>query len=330
MSASSPQRQATRESAATGAAQRPDESPHRDEVLAGLGSDPKTLPPKLFYDAHGAALFEAICGTEEYYVTRTELGILERHGPAIARLAGPRAALIEYGSGAGVKVRHLLDHLASPSAYVPVDISSEQLREVAAERARQYPTLDVRPVCADYTMRFALPALPPHARRVAFFPGSTIGNFHPTEAAAFLHRVCHTIGRNGAMILGIDRRKDAALLDAAYNDAAGITAAFNLNLLTRLNRELASDFEVDRFRHRAFFDDETSRIEMHLESTVAQQVYVAGATFAFEAGETIHTESSYKYDREHLDTLVTAAGFGVAELWTDPREWFWVAYLTVT
>ena len=306
------------------------------EVLRGLRGTPKTLPPKLFYDAEGARLFEAICALDEYYLTRAELEILERHVGEIAALAGPRCALVEYGSGAGVKVRLLLDALAEPVAYVPIDISREQLARVARDLAARYPHVQVRPLCADYTQHLRLPALPADARRLAFFPGSTIGNFHPAEAAAFLRRVRRAIGHPpasrapGALVLGVDRRKDAHTLHAAYNDRAGVTAAFNLNVLRRLNRELGADFDLERFRHCAFFDRRTSRIEMHLESLEAQTVRVAGETIAFERGETIWTESSYKYDRARLDRVAAAAGFSVDHLWTDAGERFWVVFLTPT
>jgi dimethylhistidine N-methyltransferase len=301
----------------------------RAEVLRGLLGSPKTLPPKLFYDREGARLFETICELPEYYLTRTELTILRERAGDIADRCGEQTALIEYGSGAGTKVRLLLDQLRQPAAYVPVDISMEQLAAVSAERARQYPHLRVAPVCADYTARFTLPLLPADARRVAFFPGSTIGNLHPAEATAFLHRVRATVGPRGALVLGVDRRKDVSLLHAAYNDAAGVTAAFNLNMLTRLNRELDATFDVGRFRHRAHFNAAASRIEMHLESTVAQRVLVAGASIEFEKGETIHTECSYKYDLPFLEAVVRPAGFRIEELWTDERDWFWVVFLTV-
>lgn len=298
------------------------------EVLRGLRATPKTLPPKLFYDATGAMLFERICTLPEYYLTRAELEILRARIGEIAELAGPRCALIEYGSGAGVKIRALLDAMESPAAYVPIDISHEQLARVAGEIAAEYPDVPVHPVCADYTAPLHLPDLPQRARRVAFFPGSTIGNFHPTEAAAFLRRVRRTVADDGALILGVDRRKDRRILDAAYDDAAGVTAAFNLNLLARLNRELDADFDLESFQHRAFFAERESRVEMHLVSRVAQVAHVAGARIAFEAGETIHTESSYKYDRARLDQLVAAAGFAVERLWTDDGDRFWVAFLT--
>jgi len=304
----------------------------RAEVLSGLTAEPKTLPPKLFYDATGAELFERITTLPEYYLTRAELEILDARAHEIAALAAPRAALVEYGSGAGVKVRLLLDAFAAArtplAAYVPIDISREQLADVAAQIAAEYPEVPVHLVCADYTAPLRLPDLPQRARRVAFFPGSTIGNFHPTEAAAFLRRVRRTVADDGALVLGVDRRKNAAVLNAAYDDAAGVTAAFNLNMLHRLNRELGADFDVSRFAHRAFFNETASRVEMHLVSLDRQVVCVAGAHIRFEAGETIWTESSYKYDRDALDLLVTSAGFRIARLWTDSAEQFWVTYLT--
>lgn len=301
------------------------------EVLRGLTAARKTLPPKLFYDAAGAALFEQITELPEYYLTRAELEVVRACAARIATLAGEHCALIEYGSGAGVKVRLLLDAFASENrriaAYVPIDISREQLAEVASRIAAEYPAISVRPVCADYTAPLRLPDLPRRARRVAFFPGSTIGNFHPAEASAFLRRVRHTVADDGVLVLGVDRRKDAATLDAAYDDAAGVTAEFNLNMLRRLNRELHADFDLGRFRHHASFNETASRVEMHLVSLEAQVVHVAGERVAFEAGESIWTESSYKYDRETLDLLVTSAGFRITHLWTDAADRFWVAYL---
>jgi len=301
------------------------------EVLHGLNMGVKMLPPKLFYDAVGAALFERITELPEYYLTRAELEVVRTHARDVATLAGEHCALIEYGSGAGVKVRLLLDAFAFENhplaAYVPIDISREQLAEVASHIAAEYPNLPVHPVCADYTAPLRLPDLPQRARRVAFFPGSTIGNFHPIEASAFLRRVRRTVADDGVLVLGVDRRKDAATLDAAYDDAAGVTAAFNLNMLRRLNGELQADFDLGRFRHPAFFNETASRGEMHLLSLQAQVVHVAGERVAFQAGESIWTESSYKYDRETLDTLVTSAGFRMTRLWTDAAERFWVAYL---
>lgn len=298
-----------------------------DEVLRGLCATPKTLSPKLFYDATGAALFERITTLPEYYLTRAEHEILGARAREIAALAGPGCALVEYGSGAGIKIRLLLDALQRPAAYVPIDISVEQLVRVADEIAAEYPGLPVHPVCADYTAPLHLPDLPQRARRVAFFPGSTIGNFHPTEAAAFLRRVRRTVADDGVLVLGVDRRKDAAVLNAAYNDAAGVTAAFNLNMLRHINRKRGSDFDLTQFRHRAFFNAAANRVEMHLESLARQTVTVAGMRIPFERGETIWTESSYKYDRTRLEQLVTSAGFAITRLWTDAAEQFWVAVL---
>jgi dimethylhistidine N-methyltransferase len=306
----------------------------RAEVLRGLTMVPKTLPPKLFYDAAGAALFERITELPEYYLTRAELEVMRACARDIATLAGDNCALIEYGSGAGIKVRTLLDAFALSNhpvaAYVPIDISREQLAEVASRIAADYPTIPVQAICADYTAPLRLPDLPQRARRIGFFPGSTIGNFHPTEAAAFLRRVRRTVADDGVLVLGVDRRKDATTLDAAYDDAAGVTAEFNLNMLRRLNRELDADFDLERFRHYAFFNERASRVEMHLVSLEAQVVHVAGERVEFEADESIWTESSYKYDREALDTLVTSAGFRITRLWTDIAERFWVAYLDAT
>jgi len=309
---------------------RPESRPDAlaSEVLAGLLGSPKTLPPKLFYDDRGALLFEEICGLPEYYLTRTELSILQSRVGEIADLAGPGSALVEYGSGAGVKVRLLLDAFDAPTMYSPVDISRLQLARVSESLSRQYPGVKVRPVHADYTRRFELPEVPPGTRRrVGFFPGSSIGNFHPAEAAAFLSRVRQVVGPDGALVLGVDRVKDRAVLDAAYDDERGVTAAFNLNMLARINRELDGTFNLDCFRHVAFFNEEASRIEMHLESMRDQVVEVAGEGIRFEAGERIWTESSYKYDRERLEATAAAGGFRIRRLWTDASDWFWVAYL---
>lgn len=300
-----------------------------DEAVRGLLGTPKSLPAKLFYDERGAALFERICDLEEYYVTRAELSILRACARELAALAGPGAALVEYGSGAGVKVRLLLDAMESPSAYVPIDISEAQLARVACEVSSDYPGLHVEAVCADYSTPIVLPALAPGARRIAFFPGSTIGNLHPPEAAAFLRRLRRTIGPDGALVLGVDRRKDPRVLRAAYDDRTGVTAAFNLNVLARLNRELDADFDLAAFRHGIVWDDEASRIEMHLESRVAQVVHLGDCAIRFTAGETIWTESSYKYDEARFGRLVTEGGFELARIWTDPADACWVAFLTL-
>jgi dimethylhistidine N-methyltransferase len=302
----------------------------RTEVLAGLALPQKTLPPKLFYDAAGAALFERICELDEYYLTRAELSILRARAGEIAALVGPGAALVEYGSGAGMKVRLLLDAMHAPAAYVPLDISREQLARVVAELSGDYPHVPVLPVCADYTQPLTVPDLPQRARRVAFFPGSSIGNFHPTEAAVFLRRVRRVIGKDGALLLGVDRHKQESVLHAAYDDREGVTAAFNLNALARLNHDFGADFDLAAFQHRAIWDAGVGRIEMHLESRTAQTAHLAGERFFMAQGETIWTESSYKYDRRRLDQLVTEGGFRVERRWTDEREQFWLAFLVVT
>lgn len=299
------------------------------EVLAGLRAYPKTLPPKLFYDSRGAELFETICELPEYYLTRSELSILEKRVGEIASFVGPRAALIEYGSGAGQKIRLLLDALEHPVAYVPVDISNEQLDDVAASLAEEYPDVEIKPLCADYTKAFGAPDLPAHvARRVAFFPGSTIGNFDPPQAAMFLSRVRELVGQSGALILGVDRVKDTAVLDAAYNDSEGVTAQFNLNILHRIRCELGVELNVNSFEHLAFFNEAASRIEMHLRSRIAQTITVAGEPIEFAKGETIWTESSYKYSEELLHSLLEASGFKIDRLWTDLHENFWVSILS--
>jgi len=302
----------------------------RTEVLAGLALPQKALPPKLFYDAAGAALFERICELDEYYLTRAELSILRARAGEIAALVGPGAALVEYGSGAGMKVRLLLDAMHAPAAYVPLDISREQLARVVTQLSGDYPHVPILPVCADYTQPLTVPDLPQRARRVAFFPGSSIGNFHPTEAAVFLRRVRRVIGKDGALLLGVDRHKQESVLHAAYDDREGVTAAFNLNALARLNRDFGADFDLAAFQHRAIWDAGVGRIEMHLESRTAQTAHLAGERFFMAQGETIWTESSYKYDRRRLDQLVTEGGFRVERRWTDEREQFWLAFLVVT
>ena len=302
----------------------------RTEVLAGLALPQKTLPPKLFYDAAGAALFERICELDEYYLTRAELSILRARAGEIAALVGPGAALVEYGSGAGMKVRLLLDAMHAPAAYVPLDISREQLARVVTQLSGDYPHVPILPVCADYTQPLTVPDLPQRARRVAFFPGSSIGNFHPTEAAVFLRRVRPVIGKDGALLLGVDRHKHERVLHAAYDDREGVTAAFNLNALARLNHDFGADFDLAAFQHRAIWDAGVGRIEMHLESRTAQTAHLAGERFFMAQGETIWTESSYKYDRRRLDQLVTEGGFRVERRWTDEREQFWLAFLVVT
>jgi len=301
--------------------------PLQATILEGLGAAKKTLPATLFYDARGAKLFEEICELPEYYLTRTDIAILQEHAEDLAALIGKRAALIELGSGAATKVRILLAAMQEPLAYIPIDVAREQLMREAAARAKEFPGIRVLPLWADYSEDLTLPKLPAEARRVAFFPGSTIGNLEPQEASQFLRKVRSLVGPSGAMILGVDRRKNQEVLHAAYNDAAGVTAAFNLNMLAHLNREFGGKFDLAKFRHVAFFNDQESRIEMHLESLVAQKVQVAGESFQFTAGETIRTEVSYKYDLPRLEAVTGKGGWRIEKLFTDQEERFWVAWL---
>jgi dimethylhistidine N-methyltransferase len=300
------------------------------DVLRGLSGPVRTLPCKYFYDAAGSALFERITELDEYYLTRTELAIMRQHVAEMAGLVGEGCLLVEYGSGSSTKTRLLLDHLREPVGYVPIDLSEEPLRLAAGKIAADYPRVEVLPLCADFTqtLELSVPRRPP-ARRVVYFPGSTIGNFTPEETVLLLRQTATLCGSGGAMLLGADLQKDRHVLDAAYNDRHGITAAFNLNLLVRINRELGADFRTDEFTHSAFYNAAEGRIEMHLVSRREQQVHVGGATFAFTAGDTIRTEYSYKYRLRDLQELAEAAGFEVERFWTDDREYFSVHYLTV-
>ncbi len=294
-----------------------------DDVLAGLALARKALPPKYFYDARGCELFEQICELPEYYLTRTELAIMSEHAQAMAKFLGPGCQLIEYGSGSSRKTRLLLEHL-EPPLYVPIDIAGEAIRAAATGLAARFPRLNITGVCADYSRPLTLPEFVgvPIRRKAVYFPGSTIGNFTPPEAAGFLKLVRRSVGTGGALLIGVDLKKDKARLDAAYDDAAGVTAAFNLNLLARINRELGGDFQLRRFRHKAFYDEAQGRIEMHIESLAAQLVHVAGQRFRFEPGETIHTEFSCKYGVEEFQALARSAGFAPGETWTDAQALF--------
>jgi dimethylhistidine N-methyltransferase len=293
----------------------------RAEVLSGLALKQKRLSPKLFYDARGSKLFDRICELPEYYPTRTEIGILERDGAEMAALLGRDALLLELGSGSSKKIRVLLSALR-PAVYMPVDISREHLLESAESLAAAFPGLDVHAVCADYSVPFELPVDDHDHPRAAFFPGSSIGNFEPAEAERFLKRVAGILGPGARLLIGVDLVKERRTLEAAYNDAAGVTAAFNLNLLERVNRELGGTFDLDGFRHEAFFNETDSRIEMHLMSTRGQMVEVAGERFAFAEGESIHTECSYKYSIERFQALAGRAGYEPERVWTDPRSLF--------
>ncbi|WP_240757190.1 L-histidine N(alpha)-methyltransferase [Roseicella aquatilis] len=292
------------------------------DALAGLSAARKTLPCKWLYDAEGARLFEAITRLPEYYPTRTETGILTGQAEAIAAAVGPGAAVVEFGPGDGAKAALLLAGLRAPAAYVPVDIAPEWLEAAASRVAAARPGLPVLPVVADFTQGFALPQRLGAAPRLGFFPGSTIGNFEPAEATGFLRRLRATLGTGSRLLLGADLVKEVAVLEAAYDDAAGVTAAFNLNLLHRLNREAGAEFDPAGFRHRAVWNAALERIEMHLVSCHAQRVRLAGREIRFAEGETIHTESSHKYRPERLRALAAAAGWQVAATWMDPDRLF--------
>jgi dimethylhistidine N-methyltransferase len=295
------------------------------DALAGLTAVQKSLPCKYFYDRRGSALFEKICATDEYYVTRAETEILQDAATEIGALCGPGSSLIDLGGCDSAKARILLDAMDAPVAYVPVDVSREALTESAVRCRRDYPDLTVIPLIADFTRLQDLPR-PRRGTTLVLFAGSTIGNFEPAEAASLLARVAARAGPAGALLVGIDLRKPKHVLEAAYNDAAGWTAAFNLNLLERLNREADADFDFSTFKHVAFFDEEKSRIEMHLESLLDQTVTVAGTEIPFAAGERIHTESSHKYTDQEFVAICTRAGIASLRHWTDAKGRFSVHY----
>jgi dimethylhistidine N-methyltransferase len=310
-----------------GAAESARENFRRD-LVEGLSRPLKRLPCKYFYDEEGSRLFEAICELDEYYPTRTELGILRRAIREIARLWGPDCSLVELGSGSSMKTRLLLDHLDRPVCYVPIDVARTQLLECSANLARDYAGLEVLPVCADYTNHFELPDFSHISKRtMVFFPGSTIGNFEPQEAAHFLRRIRGFCGADGGLLIGVDLKKDRRVLTPAYNDAQGVTAAFNLNVLARANRELDARFDLAQFQHHAYYNEKEGRIEMHLVSRRRQTVSANGSRFFFAKGESIVTEHSYKYSPEEFLRLVVRAGWEMRQFWTDVNKWFGVYYV---
>ncbi len=303
-----------------------DDDALRDEILAGFAATPKRTPPKFFYDRRGSELFEQICKQPEYYPTRTEEAILRRIAAEVAEIAGPGASLVELGSGASRKVRLLLEAMR-PASYLGIDISRDFLLSSTHRLGADYPWLDVHAACADFTRPMSLPAEFVGRRPLAFFPGSSIGNFDPADAQAFLRNLHDLLPAGGGLLIGVDLVKDRRTLEAAYNDRAGVTAAFNLNLLWRIRDELDSDISPARFAHRAFYNEARSRIEMHLASPRAQTVRIEGQCFDFAPGETLHTENSYKYTREGFQRLAGEAGFAPVRVWTDERELFSVHYL---
>lgn len=299
-----------------------------NDVIAGLSATPKSLSPKYFYDAAGSELFEAICELPEYYPTRTETALLQRIAPEIAAHIPANAALIEFGSGASAKTCIMLDAAPQISAYVPIDISVDALDGATARLKNGYPDLDILPVAGDFTARVNLPKAVEDRPKVGFFPGSTIGNFSPDAAIAFLISARNVLGPVGQLIVGVDMIKDEATLHAAYDDAQGVTAAFNKSLLTRINRELDGDFDVDSFDHLAVWNPDHQRIEMHLVSRTDQTVRAAGQFFTFTAGERFHTENSHKFTVASFTRLATAAGWTIADQWISSAPEFAVFRLT--
>lgn len=297
-------------------------SPFAADVIAGLGGVPKRLPPKYFYDARGSALFEQITRLPEYYPTRTELAILRRNAAAIAACCPNDAVLVEFGAGSSRKARIVLRAARRMSAYVPVDISADFLADEAARFERELPAVEVFPIAADFMADLDLPRALGGRPRVGFFPGSTIGNLEPHEAVRFLRHAGRLLGHGATLIVGVDLVKDPEVLRAAYDDSAGVTAAFNLNLLHRLRNELDAEVDIAAFRHCAFYDRERGRIEMHLASRRGQSIRVCGRTFDCRRGETIHTENSYKYTPEGFRALAAQAGWRPATIWTDPNDYF--------
>jgi probable methyltransferase len=302
----------------------------REQVLGGLAQKPATLPSKFFYDEAGSMLFSRICELEEYYVTRTEMQMLHDFGGNIARAIGAGVELIGLGTGLGTKTAILLDSLERPVAYIPVDISKEQLIQSTATFSRRFPTLEILPVCADYLQPFDLPTpLRVPSRKIVYFPGSTIGNLDPADALRFLKKIRRMAGYRGGLLLGADLKKSKTILERAYNDSAGVTAEFNLNLLRRINRELDGDFEEKQWRHRAIYNPNPGRIEMHLISRVDQTVHVADEVFRFAQGEHIITEFSYKYSPPEMIAMAGEAGLHFENVWIDSKGLFGLFFFTV-
>lgn len=307
--------------------ERSETSQFRRDALHGLAQHPKRLPCKYFYDRRGSQLFDQICELDEYYLTRTELSIMRDHAEEMAGWIGADAMVVEFGSGSSTKSRLLLDQLDHSTVYVPVDISREHLMASAAKVSADYPQLEVRPLVADFTK----PIMPADGdiaslRRVVYFPGSTIGNFEPNEARRLLRNIGDLVGAGGGLLIGFDLHKPREILEAAYNDSRGITAAFNKNLLHRMNRELRAEFVIERFRHRAIYNELLSRIEMHLVSTAIQTVTIGPTVIEFDRGESICTEYSHKYRVPAFRAMLAQAGYRHRQIWTDSRTLMAVAY----
>ena len=308
--------------------QTPEHTEALEELQRGLSQPDKWISSIYFYDNHGSVLFERITELPEYYLTRAETEIMREHGHDMAREIGPDALVIEPGSGAGEKIRLLLSALNNPVAYVPIEIAKEHLRNSSETLARDFPELEVLPVWADFTRSLEIPEPSRTARRrVVYFPGSTLGNFEPDDAVSLLRNFAEMVGEGGAALIGVDLAKDAALVEPAYNDSAGVTAAFNLNMLTHLNRRFGCDFKLENFMHEAFYNPGEGRVEMHLKSRCEQDVHLGGKTIHFDKGESIHTESSYKYSDERFAALAGQGGFRPVRTWKDPGNMFSVRYL---
>jgi dimethylhistidine N-methyltransferase len=300
----------------------------RADVLAGLSRPQKVLPSRWLYDKRGSELFEAITKLEEYYLTRTETAILNLHAREIAEFCGKETVLLEYGAGAGIKTKILIEALAAPRLYVPIDLAEDFLEQTVARMRQNFPLLEVSPVVADFNMDFEIPSRVPRQKRMAFFPGSTIGNLDQSETLSFLRRVRNHVGQQGGAVVGVDLKKDIPCLLAAYDDDQGVTAAFNLHLLARINRELGADFLLGQFVHEARWNDAESAVEMHLISIVEQTATIDGRSFYFAAGETIHTESSRKYELEDFADLAKLGGWRVGPIWADAGKPFALFALT--
>ena len=302
----------------------------QDDIVTGLNSNPRSLPCKYFYDERGSQLFDEICELDEYYLTRSEISIMKKYAPEMADQIGTGVMLVEYGSGSSIKTRLLLDHLQDPVAYVPVDISRDHLQRVANDLSFAYPHIEVLPVCADFTADFDLPISKRTATHNAvYFPGSTIGNFQPRSVRAMLARIAPLCGTGGGLLIGIDLQKDVDIIESAYNDAKGVTAQFNLNLLSRINRELDGEFDVDQFEHQAVYNDEMGRVEIYLVSQCDQTATVGDESFEFADGETICTEHSHKYTIDGFAELAAEVGLTLHRHWTDDRQLFAVLHFVV-
>jgi dimethylhistidine N-methyltransferase len=299
------------------------------EVLNGLKKKHKKLSPKLFYDKSGSYLFEQITNLPEYYITLTELSILQENASEIASMIGNEAALLEFGSGSSKKIKILLDQLSDLTYYIPIDISKKMLIDSAECIADEYGKVKVMAICADFTEAMTIPPLNHKGKKAIFYPGSTIGNFDPEDAKLFLKRSSAMLDKGDGLLIGVDLKKDPNILNQAYNDKDGVTAEFNLNVLRRINQELNANFNLDLFSHLAFYNRDRGRIEMHIQSLADQTVSVKDETFTFSKDETIHTENSYKYTMDQFQSMADESGFTPAQVWTDPNEWFSVHYLQV-